>query len=161
VAYEWWKFVHVAGAFAFLIAHGVSIGVSFRVRKERDPVRVLALLQLSGSSIMGLYVSMLVLVGAGVVMGFLRHWWSYIWIWTAIGVLVATILAMYFIATPYYRKIRVVAGAMAEGSQAISQQDWVALLTSPRLFVVAAVGLVGLGVILWLMVMQPHPFGTF
>jgi hypothetical protein len=161
VAYEWWKFVHVAGAFAFLIAHGVSIGVSFRIRKERDPVRVLALLQLSGSSIMALYLSLLVLVGAGVVMGFLRDWWSYVWIWTAIGVLVVTILAMYALASPYYRKIRLVAGAMAEGSKAVSDADWAALLTSPRLFVVAAVGLGGLGVILWLMVMQPHPFGTF
>jgi hypothetical protein len=161
LAYEWWKLIHVAGAFGFLIAHGVSIGVSFRVRKERDPVRVLALLQLSGSSILALYVSLVVLVGAGVVMGFLRHWWSYIWIWAAIGVLAATILAMYAIATPYYRKVRLVAGAMAEGSTAVSQQDWAALLTSPRMFVVTAVGLGGLGVILWLMVMQPHPFGTF
>ncbi len=161
MSYQWWKFVHVAGVFAFLITHGVSIGAAFRLRKERDPVRVLALLQLSGSSIMAFYISMLVLVGAGVVLGFLGKWWSYVWIWTSIGVLVATILAMYAIATPYYRKVRLVAGAMAEGSKAVSDEDWAALLTSPRLFVLAAVGIGGLGVILWLMVIQPHPFGTF
>jgi hypothetical protein len=161
VAYQWWKFVHVLGVFAFLISHGVSIAVAFRLRRERDPVRVLTLVQLSGSSIAAFYTSMLLLVGAGVALGFLGHWWSYIWIWTAIGVLVATMVLMYLLATPYYRKIRVVAGAMAQGSQAVTDQQFGALLTSPILFVVTAVGVVGLGLILWLMIMQPHPFGTF
>jgi hypothetical protein len=161
VAYQWWKFVHVAAAFAFLLSHGVSVAVAFRLRKERDPVRVLTLAQLSGTSIWGLYVSLLVLVGAGVVLGFQGDWWSHVWIWAAIGVLVATMFSMYAIASPYYRKIRTVAGAMAGGSKAVTAEQWARLLTSPRMFVVAGIGIGGLGVILWLMVMQPHPFGTF
>ena len=161
MTYQWWEVVHVAGVFAFLLTHGVSVAVAFRLRKERDPARVMALLQLSGSTIAAFYVSLLVLVGAGVVMGFLQDWWSYIWIWASIGVLVATIVAMYLIATPYYRKIRVVAGALAGGSKAVPEEQWDSLLTSPRMFVVTAIGIGGLGVILWLMIMQPHPFGTF
>jgi hypothetical protein len=161
MAYQWWKFVHVLGVFAFLISHGVSIGVAMRLRRERDPVRVLTLVQLSGSSMWAFYVSLLLLVGAGAALGFLGHWWSYIWIWTAIGVLVLTMGVMYAVASPYYRKIRVVAGAMTQGSQAVTDQQFAALLTSPTLFVVTAVGVVGLGLILWLMIMQPHPFGTF
>jgi hypothetical protein len=160
VAYHWWKYMHLAGVFAFLLSHGVSVGVAFKLRKERDPARVMALLQLSGSSIVVFYLSLLLLVGAGVVLGFLGHFWSFVWIWAAIAVLVVTIMAMYLIATPYYRKIRVVAGAMAGGSKAVSDEQWASLLTSPRLFVVAAVGAAGLGAILWLMLI-PHPFGTF
>lgn len=159
MTYQWWKFVHVTAAFAFVLSHGVSVAVAFKLRKERDPARVMALLQLSGSSIGALYVSLLALVGAGVVLGFTQHWWSFIWIWAAIGVLVATIAAMYLVATPYYRKIRVVAGAMAGGSRAISDDQWASLLTSSRLFVVAGVGVVGLGLILWFMILKP--FGTF
>jgi hypothetical protein len=161
MAYQWWKFVHVLGVFAFLLSHGVSVGVALRLRRERDPVRVLTLVQLSGSSIAAFYVSLLLLVGAGVALGFLGHWWSYIWVWTAIGVLVVTMLLMYAIATPYFRKIRVVAGAMAQGSQAVTGEQFDELLTSSRLFLVVVIGVVGLGLILWLMIMQPHPFGTF
>lgn len=161
MAYQWWKFVHVAAVFAFLLSHGTSMGVAFRLRRERDPVRVLTLAQLSGASINVFYVSLLALVAAGVVLGFLGHWWSYIWIWAAIGVLVATILSMYLVATPYYRKIRTVAGALAGGSKAVSEEEFAKLLTSPRLFVVTGIGVGGLGLILWLMIMVPHPFGTF
>jgi hypothetical protein len=161
MAYQWWKFVHVLGVFAFLLSHGVSVGVAVRLRRERDPVRVLTLVQFSASSISAFYVSLLVIVGAGVALGFLGHWWSYIWIWTAIGILVATMGLMYGLARPYFRKVRVVAGAMAQGSQAVTTEQFTDLLASPRLFVVMAVGVVGLGLILWLMIMQPHPFGTF
>lgn len=161
MGYQWWKYVHVLAVFAFLLSHGVSVGAAFRIRKERDPTRVLTLAQLSGASINVFYVSLAALVGAGVVLGFLGHWWSFVWIWASIGVLVATIMAMYLVATPYYRKIRTVAGAMAGGSKAVTDEEFVALLKSPRLFVVTGIGVVGLGVILWLMIMVPHPFGRF
>jgi hypothetical protein len=161
LAYQWWKFIHVAAVFAFLLSHGVSVGVAFRLRRERDPVRVLTLAQVSGASINVFYVSLAALVAAGVVLGFLGHWWSYVWIWAAIGVLVATILGMYLVATPYYRKIRTVAGAMAGGSKAVTEEEFASLLKSPRLFVVTAIGVGGLGLILWLMIGPLHPFGTF
>ncbi|HJP66743.1 MAG TPA: hypothetical protein VKA30_10625 [Actinomycetota bacterium] len=161
MGYQWWKFVHVLGVFAFLLSHGVSVGVAVRLRRERDPLKVLTLVQLSGSSIAAFYVSLLLLVGAGVALGFLGHWWSYVWIWAAIAVLVATMGLMYALARPYFRKIRVVAGAMAQGSQAVTTEQFADLLTSSTLFVVMAIGVVGLGLILWLMIMQPHPFGTF
>ncbi|MFN2590601.1 MAG: hypothetical protein ABR518_07500 [Actinomycetota bacterium] len=159
MTYQWWTFVHVALAFVFVTAHGVSVVVAFRLRREREPVRVLTLVQLSGASVSAMYVGLLGLTAAGVVLGFLGKWWSYVWIWAAIAALVVTIVAMYAIATPYYRKIRTVAGALAGGSKAISPEQFAALLRSPRLFVISAIGIVGLGFIVWLMVMQPHPFG--
>ena len=45
--YNWWVFLHIAGVFAFLTAHGVSVGVAFKLRRERDPQRILALNELS------------------------------------------------------------------------------------------------------------------
>ena len=65
----------------------------------------------------------------------------------------------YAIARPYYRKVRVVAGAMAQGSQAVTEEQFTTLLQSSRSLVVAAVGFVGLGLLLWLMILKP--FGTF
>ncbi|HKN79733.1 MAG TPA: hypothetical protein VJZ98_00200, partial [Actinomycetota bacterium] len=67
--YTWWKFLHVAGVIAFVSFHGVSMVAALRVRKERDRVRIATILQLSGSSLMGMYISLLWLVVFGVVAG--------------------------------------------------------------------------------------------
>jgi hypothetical protein len=87
--YIFWKFVHLAGVAAFLIAHGISVGVAFKLRGERDPARIDALLQLSSSSIGFLHPTIGILVLGGVVGGFLGNWWAFGWIWASIGILVA------------------------------------------------------------------------
>jgi hypothetical protein len=46
-----WLYVHLAGVFGFLAAHGVSAGVGLKLRRERDPVRARALLDLSASAL--------------------------------------------------------------------------------------------------------------
>ena len=79
--YEWWVFLHVVGVFGFLASHGVSMGVLVRLRSERDPVRVDELLQLSGRTSAMFYVFLVVLIGAGIVTGFLGDWWGQGWIW--------------------------------------------------------------------------------
>ena len=45
--YNWIVFLHVAGAFTFVLAHGASAGVALKLREERDVPRVQALLELS------------------------------------------------------------------------------------------------------------------
>lgn len=153
--YRWWVFVHLAGVFAFLVAHGVSVGVLFRLRSERDPARVAGLLELSGSSIRAFYASLAVLVAAGVVAGFLGHWWSQGWIWAAVVVLVLTSLAMYGMARPYYRRVAFVARAIAGGSKAVSGTQFDDMLRSRRPVTVAVIGFVGLAGILYLMLFKP------
>ena len=68
--YNAWVFIHLAGVFGFLLAHGVSVSVLFRLQKERNPERVNDLIALSGSSIRMFYVSLGVLVAGGIVAGF-------------------------------------------------------------------------------------------
>ena len=43
----WIVCIHVVGVFLFLIGHGVSAGVVWRLRTERDPVAVRTLLDFS------------------------------------------------------------------------------------------------------------------
>jgi len=45
--YAWVVFLHVLGAFAFVMAHGVSANVVFRLRHETQRERIAALLDLS------------------------------------------------------------------------------------------------------------------
>jgi plastocyanin len=153
--YQWWVFVHLVGVLAFVGAHGVSMFVLFRLRTERDPQRVNDLLVLSSSSITAFYYGLLVLLAGGIVAGFLGHWWGRAWIWAAIGVLVVISLIMYGVATPYYKRVRFVARAMAEGSQAVTSQQFDEILKSGKPSGVAAVGILGLLAIVYLMVLKP------
>jgi plastocyanin len=153
--YEWWVFLHLVGVFAFLLAHGVSVTVLFRLRRERDPRKVTDLLALSASSSRVFYVSLGWLLVAGIVAGTLRHWWSQGWIWASLIVLVVTSVAMLAMASPYYRKVGFVARAMASGSTAVTKEQFDEILRSGRSVSVAAIGIVGLVLILYLMVLKP------
>jgi hypothetical protein len=155
VAYQVWVFLHIVGVFGFLVAHGVSVGVAFRLRKERDPKRIMALLDLSSSSVTLLYVSLLLLLTGGVVAGFIGNWWGFAWIWTALAALVVTMGLMYALATNYYKRLRTIAGAMAEGSQAVREEQLAVVLAGPRPWVLAAVGFGALLFILYLMMFKP------
>lgn len=153
--YQWWVFLHLLGVFGFLVAHGVSVAVTFRVRSERDPARVEALLQISSASISAFYVSLGVLLVGGIVAAFDGNLWGYGWIWASLVTLTVVLVAMYVMARPYYRRIRFVASAMAQGSQAVSPEQFVGMLRSRRPLTIAAIGFTGLVVILYLMLFKP------
>jgi uncharacterized membrane protein len=149
--YTWWRFAHVVGAIGFLAAHGATAAVAMRLRKERDPAKIRALLGLSHSTRPWMYVSLLVLLAAGVVGGFLGHWWSDGWIWTALILLLVLLGAAFPLAVPYYVRVR---RAVAEGSDT-PPEELASLLLSPRPIVIAVVETAGLVVIVWLMVLKP------
>jgi plastocyanin len=153
--YQWWKFVHIVGVFGFLISHGVSIGVTFQLRRERDPRRVVGLLELSAASIRAFYVSLFVLLTGGVVAGFLGDWWSRAWIWASVGLLVLVSVVMALVMSPHHRRVGLVARAMAAGSSAVGEEQLDQLLTSRRSMTVAVMGFAGLLAILYLMMFKP------
>lgn len=149
--YLWWKYVHIVGGLGFLSAHGATAAVAFRLRKERDPARIRALLDLSRSTRPWMYVSLLVLLVAGVVDGFKGGWWDQGWIWSALILLTMMLVAAFPLAVPYYIRVR---RAVEDGS-AITPAELDALLLSPRPIVIAVVETVGIAVIVWLMVLKP------
>src|ERR671925_803655 len=144
MAYTWWVYLHVAGALVFVAAHCVCMGVALRLRGERDPRRIMALLDISSTSISGLYVGLVLLLTGGIVAGFVGNWWGQGWIWVALGTLVALMVFMYVAASPYYKRLRTIVGAMTEGSQAVSEDRLAELVAGPRAVVLAVVGLLGL-----------------
>lgn len=148
--YRWWKLVHLVGAFGFVLAHGVSAGVAMRLRRERQPDRVRALLDLSAASRGLFYGSTVVLLVGGIVTGFLGHWWGQGWIWASLGLLVVLMGAAAGLAVPYYRRVR---AAVADPRPDAGELD--RLLSSPRPLVIAWVGAGGLLVLLWLMTLKP------
>jgi hypothetical protein len=153
--------LHVLGAFAFVLAHGVSMLASFRLRGERDQARQAQLLELSGIGIGLMYIGLGVLLLAGIVAGFMGDHWGRLWIWAALGTLVVVIAVMYTVATPFYGRMRAAAGVPGTEQMAAKLKppatpaDLDALATSNRPMVLAAVGGIGLVVIIWLMLAKP------
>ena len=153
--------LHVLGAFAFVLAHGVSMLVSFRLRSERDPARRVLLFELSSTGINLMYIGLAVLLLAGIAAGFLGDHWGRLWIWAALGTLVVVMVVMYSVATPFYGRMRAAAGApvpdqvIARMKPAPAPSDLERLATSNRPFWLAAVGGVGLVIIIWLMLAKP------
>lgn len=153
---QWLILIHLIGVFGFLTAHGTSVGVLLRLRNERDPGRINALLQLSSSSIQLFYWSLGLLVAAGLAAAFTGRFWTQGgWLYAAIVVLMATSVAMVRMAKPYYGRVRFISQAMAAGSKAVTEDQLVEVLRSRRPLTVAAIGLAGLAAILYFMVQKP------
>lgn len=160
--YPWIKLLHVVGAFGFVLAHGASAFAALRIRDEREPSRVAALLDLSGTALGLMYVSLVVLLGAGIAAGFIGGFWGRAWIWAAIGILVVVTVAMYPLGSQHYAKVRRAVGLKAYNDpkdapppDPMAPAELQALLASRRPDLLAAIGGIGLVVILWLMVVKP------
>ena len=153
--HRWWVFLHIAGVFGFLMAHGVSAYVTLRLPRERDPARVSHLLELSASSVGFMWNSIGLLLVGGILAGFTGHFWGQAWIWAAIVVLVAVTAAMYAMGTTWAARLRTISGAMAGGTEAVSEEQFEGILSSKRPYTIAAIGFAGLLLILWLMIFKP------
>lgn len=148
--YPWIVFLHVVGAFGFVFGHGASAFVSLAIRRETDAQRISAMLRISQFSLMVMYPSLLLLLAAGVAAGFIGEWWGALWLWLAIGLLVVELAAMYALAAPYYMNLR-----RALTDPTVPNDEVVASMSSSRPIVLAWVGIVGLLLIVWLMVVKP------
>jgi hypothetical protein len=159
--YQWVVLLHVIAGFSFALAHGVSAGVALKLRGERQIPRVQALLDLSRFATNSMYVSIFVLLGAGIAAAFIAGLWGRGWIWAAIVLLLLMFGAMYARASTWVRDLRQAAGLPYETSKGAHPAEppdaakLAALTASSRPVEIAAVGYGGLVLILWLMVLKP------
>lgn len=127
----------------------------FRLRKERDRDKISALSSLSASTIGPMYISLGVILAAGVIAGFQGGWWGQGWIWAALAILVIVAGLMFPLGTLYYRKVRAAEQIDEFGEHEISNEELEMLLKSSRPWLLAALGFGSLLVILWLMMFKP------
>lgn len=154
-AYTWWKFLHVAGVIAFVTFHGVSVMAALRVRKERDRGRIATMLQLSGSSVTGMYVSLAWLITFGVVAGIQGDSWNDGWFWISIGLLVLVVGEMSAVARPYYQRVKEAVEVRPSGVPRRSDEELDEILRSPVAVWNAVFGAAVLVAITWLMIFKP------
>ncbi|HEY7660849.1 MAG TPA: hypothetical protein VIC58_09660 [Actinomycetota bacterium] len=153
--YSWWKFLHVLGVIAFVMFHGVSMFAGLRLRTERDRGRIASLLQFSGASVRGMYVSLLWLIAFGVVAGIQGLWWNDGWFWISVGLLVAVSVEMTLVARPYYQRVKEAVEVRPSGVPRRSDEELDEILRSRMAAWNTVVGLAVLAVITWLMIFKP------
>ncbi|MEA2580914.1 MAG: hypothetical protein QOE83_1806 [Actinomycetota bacterium] len=155
MAIQWALWLHIASVLVFLAAHGASMVVLYRIRRERDRQKILSFITLSGETARPMYIALGAIVISGVYLGWrlasFRHWW----IWTAIAILVLTNVLMVAVAKPYFDRVKGACAMRPSGVPRKSDEELIGLLTSPRAHVITAIGVAGLAVILYLMVFQP------
>ena len=160
--YQWVTFLHIAGVFLFLMAHGISAGVAFQARKERQLDRLRALLDFSGASYKLMYSGLLLLLLTGIINGFIGHWWSFGWIWLSLILLIVIIVAMVFMGSRNFTRVRKAVGAaymegnkMHEPGQAASPEEIEAAIQASNPMLLALIGVGGVLVVAWLMMFKP------
>lgn len=160
--YRWLIFAHILGALLFLLAHGASASVGFRLRTERDHERLRVLLDLSGRSYRVMAISFLWLLAVGIVLGVAQESWRQAWFWLAIILLfVVSGVMTPFVAIPYNKVRRALGlkppmgGKRALAAPAPSLEEIPAILEQARPVAASVMGFVGIAVILWLMVFKP------
>ena len=163
--YPWIVFLHVTGVLLFFIAHGTSMAVGFRLKRERDPARVRALLDLS-SWTLGVWPSIGFVVGivAGIAAGIVGGWFGQAWIWISLALLVVVSGAMTPMVAARLNAIRTAAGTRAinpfsrtapEAPPAQDSAELERLLVAWDPRPAAAMGFGAFVIILWLMFFKP------
>lgn len=168
--YPWIKFIHIVAGFTFLMTHGASVALSFRLkeeahldyfRKEHHLERIRAYLDLSGQLWLASMSSLVVLVAAGIIAAFLGHWWGRGWIWASIIVLIVMIVWMR-IPTREIHELRVETGLPyrlkgkmhpPDEPKEIEEIEHLLLTTHPWLITIIGYG--GMVIIIWLMMFKP------
>lgn len=163
--HPWIVYAHVLGAFAFAAGHGVAATMAFRLRSERDPSRIAAILdyslwQLSPRSLMS--IGFIVLFLSGIAAGFSGEYWGRLWIWVAIVLLVVIAGFMTPVAAGHYNRIRSAIGQKlprdktdAPPPAPLPSDQLEVLLMASTPWILLAVGGIGFAVILFLMMFKP------
>ncbi|HEY8439313.1 MAG TPA: hypothetical protein VIK65_11935 [Candidatus Limnocylindrales bacterium] len=160
--YAWIVLLHVVGAFVFVLSHGASVWVVNAIARERDTARIGALADLSSLSLSGAYIGLLLLLVGGIWAGIVGSHFSRLWIWAALVLFFAIAIAMYVVATPFFKRLRIALGQRVPGMAKDGPEptpaadgDIVAIAAAAPAMALNAVGGAGLVLILWLMVVKP------
>jgi hypothetical protein len=160
--YPWVILLHVIGAFMFAASHGVAIWMAIQISRERDRTRMAALLDLSSLSLGGVYTGLLLLLIGGIWGGIIGNWFDKLWIWGALVLVIGISVVMYTVATPYFRTLRDALGIKSQYGPKdapdpvpLPDAEVVALAARSPVGILSAVGVGGLVIILWLMVVKP------
>ena len=159
---QWLVFLHILSAITLFLAHGTSAAMAFQVRKERDFSRIRAMLDLSGSTMIVMSVSFLILGLTGIILPFLFRIWNRGYIWLSIVLMLFVFIYMAMYNEKHYKELRRLVGLpYMRGSKQLpaeppsSTEEVAALLQKTNVTGLVVVGYIIPAIVLWLMVFKP------
>jgi hypothetical protein len=155
--YGWLLFLHIGSVLAFMLIHGVQVTVTWKMRREADPARMVQLFDPLPSTL-PLRWAVLAIFISGLALVAFRNLWLAAWIWVSLGILAAIWLAMYRWGGEYYTEIENTVTPLMDAADEIAIAEKRAAFDRARLSwrvpAMTIVGIVGVAVILWLMVFR-------
>ena len=158
--YNWLLFAHIASVAGFLLAHGTSAAMAFRLRAEKTTDGIRSLTDLSKQTTNIMYGFILLILVSGLFLGFQGQWWGRGWIWTALVVLIVTI-GMMSVLGRRYSAVRGAVGLPVRARRGTttsapgSPEDVRRVVDATPAGIITAVGVVALALLLWLMIIKP------
>ncbi|HET6404260.1 MAG TPA: hypothetical protein VFH78_06395 [Candidatus Thermoplasmatota archaeon] len=160
----WLVLAHVLSAFLFVLFHAPAAWAMWRLRREREPARVAALLDLSQDAMPFSWTAFLALGLSGLAVAAAEHTWREPWVWGSALLLVLTALAMSALAARPFNEARSALGLrwfdgrrVLPAAGALDEEALAAALARVRARA-APTALVGLGslvALVWLMLARP------
>ncbi len=159
---RWLVFIHILSALTFFLAHGTSAAMAFQIRKEKDIERIKAMLDLSGTTMILMFISFLVLGISGLILPFLFHFWNTGWVWLSIVLMLVVFFYMAFMNERAYKKLRKLVGLpYRAGNKELpaeppaSQEEIQAHIRSINVTLLVIIGFVIPAFVAWLMTFKP------
>ena len=156
--------IHILGAITFVLAHGISMVVGFRVKMLSEPDRLRPLLKLSAQAVVVSTTALLVVLVSGILGGIAAGWFTSgrYWIWVSLVLLVAVGAVMFPLATAPLARIRWAMGDKFDSrlrkqlpTEPPGPDELPRMLAAWNPMLPATVGGVGLALILWMMLAKP------
>lgn len=157
--YPWVVVAHVLLVILSFGAHGVSAFAMFAVKRETDRTRMAAVLDLSQVALVWAGVLLISAVVTGIIAAIMAGHFSRLWPWASIGVFVVAFLLMTPLAAVPMAHVRHALGikAAAKGEMPSPGTDAELVAAQARLqpAAVAAIGVVAIALLTWMMESKP------
>jgi len=162
VLYPWVVIAHVVAVIVAFGAHGVSAFAMFRVRREPDRARLMAILELSSTALTTATLGLLVALVLGIIATVMGGFAGQAWPWLSVAILVIVGVAMTPMALTPMSEVRRALGMPVRTDKAgdpprdaSTDAELAAAQARLRPELVAAIGLVAMVVLVWLMEAKP------
>lgn len=159
---RWLVFIHVLSVITFFLAHGTSAAMAFQLRKEKSIERIRAMLDLSGTTVMLLMVSFLVMGITGLTMVFIIKIWNQGWVWVSVVLTVYVFFHMALRNEKTYYLLRKLVGLPYRrknkefpAEPPASEEEILAHIRKISVYELLFVGFGIPAFVLWLMVFKP------
>ena len=159
--YRWLVFLHVASSFLFMMTHGATAAVMFRVRSEVSRDSLISLMEIRRWAEIPFSIATAVMFLSGIALAFAGGWWRTGWIWSSLAILVLITVAMATMGRRYLDEVAAsITGELIDGednglADPTTELDFSRAASAGRPELLASIGIIGFLAILWLMMFKP------